>query len=131
MSVEFRAGDPDDARLQIGPRDRGLRDAVGRDGRRNSHRQRGDAADAGFEANIAVAVVGSGPRSRGKVAVADNATLSIDGLSRALGGAKAGNDTRKRNRVSRDERHNALPQWPFRERHAYNPPSTPRRPRTS
>jgi hypothetical protein len=90
---------------------------VATSGRKNGC-QRRNAADAGFEANIAVAVMGSGPRSHGKVAVADNATLLIDGLSRALGGAKACNDARERNRVSRDERDNALPQWPLRERHA-------------
>ena len=38
----------------------------------------------------------------------------------ALGGAKTRDQARERNRVSRDERNNALPQWPLRERHAHN-----------
>jgi len=72
MSVEFRAGDPNDARRQIEPLDYRLREAGGRDGRRNCHRQRGDAANAGFDAKVAVTVLGAWGRLVGKAAVADN-----------------------------------------------------------
>ena len=88
MSVEFGAGDPDDARWQIEPFERGLRDAVGRDGRRNSHRQRGDAADTGLDAKIAVTVLRAPRRLVGKAAVADNRIRLGAGFGRGLRGEK-------------------------------------------
>ena len=62
MSVEFRAGDPDDARRQIEPFERELRGAGCGDGRGNDGRQGRHAADAGFEAESAVALVRAGRR---------------------------------------------------------------------
>ena len=63
MSVEFGASDQDDARRQIELSECGLWRAVGGDRRCNCRRQRGDTADTGFDAEIAVTVLGPGADS--------------------------------------------------------------------
>lgn len=125
MSIEFRAGDPDGARWQIKPRECGWRELGGRDGRRNSHRS--DATDAGFDAKVAVIVRRGGRRLIARAAVADDHIWLGGGSGCGLCGDKTRDQSRKRDRVSCDERDNALPQRALRERGAHKPSPTPRR----
>src|SRR5215469_3340779 len=126
MSLGLGAGEADRKRGQIKPLERELRRPGCGDGWRNDRRQRSHAADTGFKADRAVALVRAGCwPSLGDVAVANDATSTVNRVGRRLGGAKACNQAGERNRVSGDERDNALPKWPLRECHAHNTVSPP------
>ncbi len=126
MSVEFRAGDPDDARRQIEPFERELRGAGCGDGWRNDGRQGRHAADAAaVGANCIPCPVGRGGRLIGHNAMTNSAVGLRDRIGSRAGSAKIRNQARERNRVSRNERDNALPQWPLGDCHAHDPVSPP------
>ena len=131
MGAGFGFGKTDPARRRVEPFERDLRDSGHGDGRRNDGRQRGDAADAGFEANVAVAVVRAGCGVSLAKAVA-NYTGGSDRVGRGLRGAKAYDQAGERNRVSPGERDHVLPQrpprkWPPREYLAHDRSPTPHR----
>jgi hypothetical protein len=121
MSVERGASELDRTRRQIELFERELRRTGCGDGWRHNGRQRGNAANAAIRADFAVGLIGRRCLLVGNVAVANNAGSAVSRSCYSLGRAKAGDQTRKRDR---DERDNALPQWVLRERPAHDRVST-------
>jgi len=125
MSVGFGVVEADQTHRQIETLRRRLQHPDGGDGRRNSHRQRSDAADAGFDAKVVVTVLRGRRRVSAKAAVADNHTRLGGGFGSGLRTDKTRDQSGKCHRVSGNERDNALPQWPLREDLAHDPVSPP------
>ena len=117
MRVGLGAGHTERQGRQIKALERELGRIACGDGRRNDRRQRRHAADTGFEADRPIVVVRSGRwLSVRDVAVAKNAaTSTVNRFSCSLGGAKACDQTGKRNCISGDQRNNAPLQSPLRE----------------
>jgi len=85
----------------------------------NSHRQRGNAANAGFDAKVAVTVLGARRRLVGRAVVADNHIRLCGRVGNGLCRVEARDQSGERNCISGRERDNALPKWPLDERHAH------------
>jgi hypothetical protein len=86
MSLGLGFGDAVRKRRQIKPPECELRWTGCGDARRNDRRQRRHAADAGFKADRAFAVVGSGRRPwLGNVAMADDGVAAVYCFCRCLG----------------------------------------------
>ena len=109
MRLGFGTSAADHRRRRIELFERELRRAGRRDGRRHDRRQRSDAADTGFKADRAVAILGSGRCAFRPVTVANDPITAVESFDRRLGGAKAGKQACERDRVSGDKRNHALP----------------------
>jgi hypothetical protein len=109
MRLSFGGGKDDHRHRRVKPFERELRRPGRRDRRRHDGRQRSDAADTGFKADRAVAILGSGRCAFRPVTVANDPITAVESFDRRLGGAKAGKQACERDRVSGDKRNHALP----------------------
>jgi hypothetical protein len=108
--------------------DRGQRDAVARlrygndlrrwRGQGGGQRQAADAAAIG--ANPVIRFIALGRGLPGHIAVAKNIVRLCSSLGGGARASHAPDQARQRDRVSSDERNNALPNCPVREPHAHN-----------
>jgi hypothetical protein len=118
MGVELGAIEQANACQRCAPSAEGTRRGSGREWRRYRRRHRQAAVAAAVGANCIPCPVGRGGRLIGDNTMTNSVIGLRNGIGRRARGAKIRDQAGERNRVSRDERDNALAQWPLRERHA-------------